>query len=80
MKKIVGLMLVGGALLAMPSASSLYAGGLGDMMQKMIGDGYTDADGDGLNDRITDADGDGIPNWSGFRLCPPAGWFRGWLR
>lgn len=60
MKKTVGLMLVGGALLAMPSASSLYAGGLGDMMQKMIGDGYTDAD--GLNDRMTDADGDGIPN------------------
>lgn len=60
MKKMIGLMLVGGALLAMPSTSSLYAGGLGDMMQKMIGGGFSDADGDGLNDR--DADGDGIPN------------------
>jgi len=63
MKRMVTIMLVGGALLALPSASSVYAkGGLGNMMQKMIGGGYTDADGDGVNDRMSDADGDGIPN------------------
>ena len=71
MKKIVGLMLVGGALLAMPSASLLYAGGIGDMFQKMIGGGYTDADGDGVNDRMTDADGDGIPNGQDSDYVPP---------
>lgn len=63
MKRMIGLMLVGGALLAMPSASSLYAQGpLGSAMQKMMGGGFTDANGDGLNDRMKDADGDGIPN------------------
>ena len=54
-------MLVGGALLAMPSASSLYAqGALGNMMQNMFGGGLNG--GNGSVDCTQDADGDGIPN------------------
>jgi hypothetical protein len=63
MKRMIGLILVGGALLAVPSASSLYAQGpWGNAVKNMIGGGYSDADGDGVNDRMKDADGDGIPN------------------
>lgn len=65
MKKMIGLMLVGGALFAMPSASSLYA----NPLETIIAGGFYDND-HGDRDQIKDCDdplydGSGSENGNG---------------